>query len=112
VVAEAPPPPAPPDAAPRAEKDKKPPPRESAATHLARAATFRKKGDKIQERVEIQKALEVDPDNAQARYLLGELALADGNKDLACKHLKRALRQGLNKAKPLYEKAECDLVGP
>jgi eukaryotic-like serine/threonine-protein kinase len=105
------------DAAPRVAAQR---PSQSAADHLAKAAAFRKKGDKIQERVHLQEALALDPDNAQANLLLGEAALADGNKELGCKHLKRAVRQGAgrgharsgNAAKALYEKAECDLVGP
>jgi hypothetical protein len=84
--------------------------REIAADHLNKAAAFRRKGDRIQERVQLQKALEVDPANAEAHFLLGEGALADGNHELACKHLKRAL--ALKKAKLLHEKAGCDLVTP
>ena len=88
----------------------KDPPRETAADHLSKAAMFRKRGDRIQERVQLQKALEIDRENPEAHFLLGEGALADGNHDLACRHLKRA--SGLKKAKILYEKAECDLVAP
>lgn len=71
---------------------------DSAADHLARAAELRAKGDAAGSLIELKNALQKEPDNAQARLLMGEAYLQQGNLAGAQKELNQALNAGLLEA--------------
>lgn len=66
----------------------------SAADHLARAAELRAKGDASGSLIELKNALQKEPDNAQARFLLGESYAQLGNLAGAQKELNQSLTAG------------------
>ena len=68
---------------------------DTAADHLARAAELRAKGDAAGSLIELKNALQKEPDNAQARFQIGETYLQEGNLLGAQKELNQALNAGL-----------------
>lgn len=66
-----------------------------AATFLERAQQYYEEGDLSAASVELKNALQRDPDNAEARALLGQLYLDTGNYESAEKELSRAWDLGL-----------------
>lgn len=71
---------------------------DSAADHLVRAAELRAKGDAKGSLIELKNALQKEPDNAQARFQIGEAYLQEGDLAGAQKELNHALNAGLLEA--------------
>jgi len=65
------------------------------AEYVARAKDYQDKGDLRSSIIELKGALQKNPNNAEARRLLGELSLIDGNGAAAEKELRRALELGV-----------------
>lgn len=68
---------------------------DTAADHLARADELRAKGDTAGSLIELKNALQKEPDNAHARFQIGEAYLQSGNLVGAQKELNHALNAGL-----------------
>ena len=79
----------------------------SAQDHIENAKVFETKGDLKTSILELKSAVQKEPDNAQARWLLGQLYLKTGQGAESEKELNRAVQAGVNEAsiKPLLAHA-------
>lgn len=68
----------------------------SEVEHLERAKTFQSEGDWRSSAIELKNALRRNPDNAEARWLLGQAYLETGDGAAAEKELRRAVELGKN----------------
>ncbi|WP_317705224.1 XrtA/PEP-CTERM system TPR-repeat protein PrsT [Methylomarinovum caldicuralii] len=75
--------------------------------HLARAKQFREKGELRTSMIELKEALQQNPNNIEARRLLGTIYLALGNGAAAEKELRRAVDLGLAREAILLPLAEA-----
>src|SRR5262249_15266365 len=82
-----------------------PAPAPVAAQELRLAASFRAQGNHIKELYHLSQAVRLDPKNRRALFLLGQALIADGQKDLGCAKLSRALPD--KDAQSLYEETGC-----
>lgn len=75
--------------------------------HVAKAKDFKLKGNLQGSVIELKNALEKNPDNAEARTLLGQLNLLAGNGAAAEKELRRAVELGVARDAILVPLAEA-----
>ena len=68
---------------------------QSSDSLLAEAKQYQQKGDVTAAEIQLKNALQKDPDNAQARLLLGKIYLDAGNAASAEKELRKALSLGI-----------------
>lgn len=73
-------------------------PGEDAATRLERAGEFEARGDYRAAALELQRALQAEPDHGEARLRLGRLRVLAGNPEAAENELRHALRLGIDPA--------------
>ncbi len=96
---------APTDAAPRPRSaDRAPDP--AFARHLAAAEAARRANNWLKVIVEANQALEIEPTDRRAAYLMGEAQLKSGEKTIGCQFLRRAKRY--RPARTLYDSSACD----
>ncbi len=76
---------------------------ENPATLIADAKRYEESGDHNAAIIQLKNALQQQPDNAEARYLLGAIYNETGDLQSAEKELRRALSLGLDAAKVLPE---------
>ncbi|MDB5771164.1 MAG: hypothetical protein JWM42_1538 [Burkholderia sp.] len=70
--------------------------RQSAEALISEAKAFREKGDNNSAIIQLKNALQKNPDDAQARYLLGATYVDTGDPVSAEKELRKALSLGMN----------------
>jgi len=80
------------------------------ATLIAKAQTFRQKGDYASAIIELRNALQANPENAEARYLLGTAYLESGEAAFATVELQKALTGGYDPKKVLPDLAKSLIV--
>ncbi|ARD44570.1 XrtA/PEP-CTERM system TPR-repeat protein PrsT [Colwellia sp. PAMC 21821] len=75
--------------------------------HIAKAKSAIEKNELSRSEIELKNALKIDGKNAEARFLLGQLYLSQGNSLVAVKELERAhsLNYDVNKVVPLLARA-------
>ncbi|MGX2038826.1 XrtA/PEP-CTERM system TPR-repeat protein PrsT [Methylocaldum sp. MU1018] len=82
------------------------------AEHVAKARAFLDKNDYRAGSIELKSALQKNPDNAEARRLLGEISVASGNGEAAEKELRKAVELGVaREAVVLYLAEALQLQG-
>ncbi|MEZ5548832.1 MAG: tetratricopeptide repeat protein, partial [Pseudomonadales bacterium] len=64
--------------------------------HIERAKDFQDKGDLVSAIIELKNAANKNPNNPEARLLLGRIYLLNGSADVAEKELARAIELGIN----------------
>jgi putative PEP-CTERM system TPR-repeat lipoprotein len=75
--------------------------------HVARAKAFLDKNDYRSGSIELKSALQKNPDNAEARRLLGKINLTLGNGDAAEKEFRKAIELGVAREAILVSLAEA-----
>ncbi len=80
------------------------------ASLIASAKSYRQKGDIPAAIIELRNVLQQDPDNAEARYLLGKSFLESGDATFATVELEKALTLGYDAKQALPELAKSLIV--
>ncbi len=75
--------------------------------HLSRAKEYQEKGEIRESMIELKSALQINPDNIEARTLLGQLYLRIGNGVAAEKEFRRALNLGVTRDALMLPLAEA-----
>jgi tetratricopeptide (TPR) repeat protein len=84
----------------------------TAAAHLREADAYAEKGNRIKELFHLQQAVRIEPGNTVALYRLGRALLEDGQADLGCEKLARAIQLGSKPSESLYDSSGCGTSAP
>lgn len=77
---------------------------------VAEARQYQQKGDDTSAQIQLKNALQQSPDDVEARYMLGTIAIETGDPQSAEKELRKALSLGMSAGKVLPELAKSLLM--